>query len=431
MRTNKANEHYLVKTCLTELCNKAGFADPGQMVQRDQQFLCEHIQEKTGVLISLSTIKRLINGQFSHLPQIATLDAIAVAAGYQNWQDFKSVKNIGYGTVLHEDEKVVNHTSTKSRWSTRILLPVCVLIIVLILIDLFIIKKRGPQNTEKAHFSATKVTGNDIPNTVVFKYNVDSVTADSFFIQQSWDRNRRVKIDRNSHTLTDIYYEPGYHTAKLIANDQIIKTFPVSIPTDKWVFNTKEGSFIGNPKYIATTGIRNGMLCVTKDELVKSGADINKQNVISQLYFPSDIKYSSDNFIMRFRVKLDPLRNENCPFLMSEVFCQKNFLYFISTPKGCSSELVAQFGENFMNGKKNDLSMLGSNLSNWQNMEIRVQNKKVSIRINNAEVFTTSYHESCGLITGLGFTSNALCQVDFVDLETLDGKVIYGNGFGQ
>ncbi|MEI9809516.1 MAG: hypothetical protein WDO16_17520 [Bacteroidota bacterium] len=41
--------------------------------------------------------------------------------------------------------------------------------------------------------------------------------ADSFFIQQSWDKNRRVKIDKHSHTLTDIYYEPGYHIAKLIA----------------------------------------------------------------------------------------------------------------------------------------------------------------------------------------------------------------------
>ena len=48
---------------------------------------------------------------------------------------------------------------------------------------------------DRATFSAAKVTGNDLPNTVVFTYDVTAVTADSFFIQQSWDRTRRVRVD--------------------------------------------------------------------------------------------------------------------------------------------------------------------------------------------------------------------------------------------
>src|ERR1700753_3388861 len=92
-RQAKTNgEHALVNICMAELCKKAGFADSKNMVQRDLIYLCERIGSQTGVIISLSTIKRLLNGQFSRLPQIATLDAIAVTAGYQNWQDFKLTK---------------------------------------------------------------------------------------------------------------------------------------------------------------------------------------------------------------------------------------------------------------------------------------------------------------------------------------------------
>ncbi len=104
-------------------------------------------------------------------------------------------------------------------------------------------------------------------------------------------------------------------------------------------------------------------------------------------------------------------------------------MYFRSTLKGCTSIAAAQFGENALDGKTTDFSALGFNVKDWQNVEFKVKNKKASISINNVEVFTAAYHQSCGLITGIGFISNGLCQVDFVDLKTADGKPIYSNDF--
>jgi hypothetical protein len=72
---------------------------------------------------------------------------------------------------------------------------------------------------------------------------------------------------------------------------------------------------------------------------------------------------------------------------------------------------------------------MGVDLKAWQNVELTVKNKKASIKINNMEVFSTTYEQSCGLITGLGFISNGLCEVDAVDLKTIDGKNIYSNNF--
>jgi len=426
-QAKEPGEHRFVNICMMELCKNAGFADSNNLVQRNLVFLCDRIESQTGVIISLSTIKRLLNGQFSRLPQIATLDAIAVTAGYKNWQQFKISKNleVNQNGKVNKEKSVPPAPNGAKTFNARMFLWAAPVLLITVCLGVMMTARKSGLAVDKARFSARKVTGNDIPNTVVFSYNVDSVAADSFFIQQSWDRNRRVRVFKHNYTLTDIYYEPGYHTAKLIANDKIIKTVDVSIPTDRWVFYAKEGIAKGLPKYIAADGVKGRSLKLTKDELVKSRIDIQKENVYVNVYFPSRIESSSDNFILKFRIKVDELKNEPCPFLMSEVFCQRQFMYFTSTLKGCTSELRSQFGENSLNGRTNDLSALGSDVRTWQNVEFSVKNKNATISINGAKVFSASYHHTCGLITGIGFISNGLCEVDSLNMKTIEGKEIY------
>jgi hypothetical protein len=437
MQTNTLTEHELVKNCMEELCRKAGFADTENMVQRDFEFLSESIESKTGILISLSTIKRLLNGQFSRLPQIATLNAIAMFLGYAGWQDFKLSKSPRQSAVVATEIIGQANTHRNNFYYRKIfqyrflLLGGLLLFAALGLFAGLKLKTSELNNFETAQFYAVKTTSNALPNTVVFKYNIDNVNADSFFIQQSWDKSRRVRIYKKTYTLTDIYYEPGYHVAKLIANDKVIKTQDISIPTDKWFFYAKENIFGREHKYIAANGVKDGCLQLDKTDLVNNGTDIQKENEYIYVYFPTKIESSSDNFIFRCRIKSNELKNNACPHLMCEIFCQRNFMYFVSMPKGCASEMSAQFGDSYLSGKTNDLSALGMNVNSWQNVEITVKNKKATIRINDKEVLATSYTGPCGLITGLGFISNGLPQIDFIDLKTLDGKNIYSNDFGR
>jgi hypothetical protein len=436
MQATTISERELVKKSMEELCRTAGFADPKDMVQRDLEFLADNIESKTGVPISLSTIKRLINGEFSRLPQIATLNSIAESLGYENWQNYKlsKIQETQIITLNDDQENLPTLTgraqTKKPLYKRYLLVGGLAVFAILSLLAILKFQKPGLGNTSKARFSAHKTTSNDLPNTVVFNYNIDEVIADSFFIQQSWDRNRRVRIYKNNYTLTDIYYEPGYHKAKLIANDQIIKTVDVSIPTDRWFFYAKEKTPKSVPKYIqADTGIHNGSLQLSVQELLNSQIEMQKENAYMQVYFPSNIEHSSDDFIMKFRIKVNPVNNDHCPYFMAEIFCQNNFMYFTSTPKGCASEIITQFGENFQTGKTNDFSALANDPKAWQDVELTVKNKKVTIRINNKEVLSIAYQESAGLLTGLGFISNGLVEVDFVKLKTMDGADIYGSDF--
>ncbi|OQP41842.1 hypothetical protein A4D02_14280 [Niastella koreensis] len=413
---------------MNELCKKAGLEDTTNLVQRDLVFLSDRIESETGLPISLSTIKRLMNGQFSRLPQIATLDAIAAAAGYQTWQNFKTSKNqeVSRSRVTKEEKSGALRALIVAGTNIRIILAGAFILFALIYLGLRMAdRKPGLEMVSKATFSAGKVTGNDIPNTVVFNYNVDSVKADSFFIQQSWDKNRRVRVFKHNHTLTDIYYEPGYHVARLIANDKIIKTVDVSIPTDRWVFYGKEGIAKGQPYYIHANDAKSRSFKLTKDDLVKSGIDVQKENIFINAFFPSHIESSSDNFVLRCRIKVDELKNDPCPYLLVEVFSQRPALYFMTIPRGCTSELVTQFGEKEINGKMNDLSALGNDPRNWQDLEFKVVNKNATISINGKRVFYINYKNSCGLITGIGFMSNGLCEVDSLHMSTIEGREIY------
>jgi hypothetical protein len=434
MQAKPVSDHALVAICMAEVCRRAGFLEQASLIQRDLQFLSDSIESKTGVLISLSTIKRLLNGQFARLPQVATLDALARFLDFSDWQHFKNspVTQTAEPVPVGGDHKKRPVTGLRS-FRFRVLLFIGLLILATLgLFAVIRVGRPGLANTAKAQFSAAKVTSNDLPNTVVFRYNIDSVSADSFFIQQSWDVNRRVRIYKNNYTLTDIYYEPGYHVAKLIANDKIIRTVDVSIPTDRWFFYSKDRMPRSQPKYLlSASGVKDGAMQLTLDDLAAAGIDFHQQNQYCAVYFPSHIEGSSDNFVMKCRIRLAVASHAVCPVIMFEIFCQRNFMYFQTAPKGCTSELTAQFGDNKLSGKTHDLSSLGTDSGVWQDLEFAVRNDSVNIRINGATMLSDVFHKSCGLITGLGFISNGLTAVDSVDLRTTDGKVLYHNDFNN
>src|SRR5689334_8817999 len=83
-------EQTIDKNSLLKIFRLNGFADPAKMTQRNYEHISTEIKTKTGVLLSSTTIKRLSNGEFSKLPQVATLDAIARYFGFTNWQEYKA-----------------------------------------------------------------------------------------------------------------------------------------------------------------------------------------------------------------------------------------------------------------------------------------------------------------------------------------------------
>ena len=444
------NEQELVKNCLAEIFRLNGYDDVSRLSQRDYEHISNAIEAKTSILISVSTLKRLLHGEFTRIPQTATLNAITSYLDYKSWQDFKlSLRTKSAASnpsasdtsssnskeqLPYEIKPTVQSVKPGSNRIKRITV-VSVAVVCLAIAILFIRYAPGnsPGNFDKATFSAEKTTSNDIPNTVIFHYNIDEVKADSFFIQQSWDVNRRVRIHKNKYTLTDIYYEPGYHLAKLIANDSIIKTVDVSIPSNGWFFFAIEPKPRSNPEYIEPTLplVKNGIMALDENDLVANQIDKSKEKKYVYSLFPAGVQVKSDNYSFKTRVKMHEVRNNFCPTLMVEVWTQRYFNFFQSTSKGCVSEAMAEFGENFKSGKNNDLSNLGYDLTEWVDVEWIVENRHVTLSFNGRVVLETSYTQDVGYLTGIAFISNGLPEIEFVELKGLDGTVVYSNDFSE
>lgn len=455
----------LINICLEEISHKLGHDDPGSLRQRDIEHLCAEIEKRTGILISLSTIKRLLNGQYNRLPQTATLNAITAYLGYQSWQDFK-VKNQGLRqsqpdslrqpfdelrvmkpdglTVESENQQSVDlqgvslslsKTGLKKGWRwlsyKTVVLGVAVTLL-LMMVSLKYFSRTASFSEKDASFSVKKITSNDIPNTVVFSYDLSKADGDSFFIQQSWDTDRRVRIDKNKNTLTDIYYEPGYHNAKLIVNDKVVKTIDVSIPTNGWFFYSKQAMFKGLPTYIhPASAVKDGVLALSTEDLISNKIDTLHENAYAYTFFPEKFDAGSDNFSFKTRIRFKEIRNVKCPVIMHEVFGQSNSLFFFTTLPGCTGNIDARIGEHYLSGKTNDLSAFGCDVRQWHDMEVVVKNKEAKIYIDQKEVFSKTYTKSPGLITGLTFMSNGLCEIDNIELKGLDGKIVYQNDFNE
>lgn len=420
-------EQKIIIKSLLKIFNLNGYTDSSRMTQRDFEHISTVIEKKAGIVISSTTIKRLSNGEFSRLPQVATLNAIANYFGFKNWQEYRaSDESVSKeGTLKEGRADVVVPKRSFARYVLGLLIVPILAVVFLMSRD-----KHDFGNLDKAVFTAKKNTDNKIPNTVVFNYNIDNVNADSFFIQQSWDDRRRVRIYKNHYTLTDIYYEPGYHIAKLIANDSIIKTIEVSIPTDKWFLYANEHKYNYATEYIkAENHISKGVLGISKEVLLQNNIDISKSMSYIYAYFPSKQEVSGDNFTLKTRVRMNEVKNSLCPFLELEIFCQRNYMIIKSTEKGCASEALVQFGNKILFGKETDLGNISFDIKEWNDIALFVKNKHVTVKINDKVVFETAYENSTKNIAGLAFISNGLCEVDRVDLTGNDGVVVYRNEF--
>ncbi|MEO1012393.1 MAG: hypothetical protein AAFX53_13890, partial [Bacteroidota bacterium] len=296
------SEREFIDLCKRRIEEKFSFGNGRGYTQRDLQVLSAHIEEKTGVSISLSTLKRLWKNKYKQSPQLATLNALAQVLDYKGWQSFKQA-----------NLKEVDSRNPSFKW------VLTVFVVVIISVVIFVFSPKPREATKKkednllritgpVHFEASKTITKGVPNSVVFSYDVTNVIADSFYIQQSWDPNNKVAIEPEGRVHTSIYYESGYHRARLMADDSIIAQSPIHILSNGWEphlyyedadlpINLKEESFLGN-----------GRLHLDETLLEKHSIDYSK-GFYTRISNTRVFDLHSDSFSLFTRLKVDGVLN--------------------------------------------------------------------------------------------------------------------------
>jgi hypothetical protein len=345
--------------------------------------------------------------------------------GYKDWHEFKL-----HNTNFPETPAVTPLLKRRIHFNPWVLVPIVLAAAVLFWLIAFRSKPAHNRPIIKGPVTLTgnKTVSQGVPNTVIFNYDLANVEADSFFFQQSWNEDDRVKLDPKQHVYTSIYYYPGFHRAKLIANDSIIKKFRVHITTDGWFPLVRYRTDYDDPIYFKGHVASGGVLQVQEKDLRAAGIDLEKDRVMS--YFNvRNYDAHSDNFLLDTRVRCARIEKSNCPGLELTIMTEEHIYMVRLMNKGCEREAFVKMGETAHGGKHNDLSVFGRNLEEWQNIKIKVVDKQATIFLDDKPVYTLSYKNDFGKIVGLVYNFSGGGAIDHVRLSDGKNKLVYSDEF--
>jgi len=418
---NNTEANYL-QVCKKEIESQLNWNLDGNWKQRDFLLLSEYIFEKTGTQLSVSTLKRIWSTEHTILPQTATLNALARFIDYDNWNQFKSSVTLQQGV----SSVTVNR---RPRLQPRLLFAILIIIMSGGFILFWIGKeKKTADPTPKVDFDYRIIT-QGIPNSVIFSFDLSHVKADSIFFQQTWNQESRIPIPATNRHFTSIYYYPGYHISKLIADNEIISEKPVHITTKGWFSLLMPISGKIEPLYVKDI-IPDHQLYISRNAIQSQHVNFNEADFRLRHYNIRDFDgIDAENFMLRISLKNSlGVGSSVCQEATLFVFCEKGIMMIPFSALGCISNLKMIVGDNFIDGKNNDLSDLGLDLNLFQKIEINSSHKNVFIKTPKS-TFKVNYKNSLNKIKGFMIEFRGSGSINEFELFNVHGKKIYSGEF--
>jgi hypothetical protein len=96
---------------------------------------------------------------------------------------------------------------------------------------------------------------------------------------------------------------------------------------------------------------------------------------------------------------------------------------------GCVSNINLTLSDVYLSGKRNDLSSLGCDISDWINFKLKVENRKCEIFIENELRLTKTFTNNPGNIVGFKFKFNGVGKLDMVKLLDHNQTIVFEDTF--
>ena len=421
MSTINSQDQELIKRLKKKIEQVSGLPSPEKWTQKDYDFLVYFIEEKSGVRISLSTLKRIWKNENNRLPHISTLDALSQVAFEKKWLSLKAALAPSSNLPGNKEQKQSNKLAQLALGST---------LLGLLAFFGYNYFMNAPEKVnlsiENVHFSAHTSVDNKVPNSVVFNYDVSTIEADKFYIQQDWDARRRVEISKENKTQTDIYYEPGLYNTKLIADSTVLAEIPVHITTDDWFLMSMKGE--KKEYYDKSQWLTNGTLGLSRKIAITEKIEKDEQFGLA-LYNSREFNTDGDNFSYSSSFKMDSISAIQCPIMAIIIKGEHDYFIIQIVNKGCESDAFFKLSEKQVSGKNNDLTMLGANVYEWQNVDVHVKNKTLTLNLNGVEIYKNDYEEPIGSLKEITHVFSGWGAMDNVELKDANYNITFADSF--
>jgi len=379
-----------IAKCLVMIETKLAWGDSVHWQKKDFELLSEKIFDSTGVLLSASTLKRVWGKtKYEGGPSLSTLDALAKFAGFENWRSFAAAAQ----AIPTARIQPVKRRPFNQKWAWM-------LAALIVAITGFALFRKPVKIIRFQHlaFSNEPVT-TGLPNTVVFHYDASGSNADSVFIQQSWDRRRRYKVDKRLHEYTSTYYIPGYYKAKLILNDSVVREQDVFIASQGWMTMVENDQV---PVYLRQKNVlETEPLAITEEELIAKKIDPATVPITSITKVDKTISTASDHFLMELALQ------NTCG--QAAGVCRMSAVTLMGTDgminlpvcaAGCTGEIALYLNKQKIDGRTHNLSGFGVDFSKEAVLSCQTGEGRISIRVNNRLAYSGPF-ESIGRIVGV------------------------------
>jgi len=436
-------DEYLIEKTKRLYESNTGWGDSDEWTNQDFVILSEKIQERTGVALSHVTLKRVWGKvKYESLPNTHTLDTLVQFLGYENWREFKSqngngtaakekLKELiangnGNGNGVHHTAETVPAPKKKTKRYLKLFIIGCAAIVVAAVVLFFIFREPTVSKSQYS-FSSKKVVSEGVPNSVIFNFDATKSPYDSVVIQQSWDTHMQVKVSKNQHQHTSIYYYPDYYKAKLIVGGKIVSMHRLLIKSNGWLPIVQQSPV---PVYFSRNeAISNGHLGLTVDK-------IQSRNIKMQPS-PPTVLYSnvrdfgeiySNDFVFETSIRNDYREGAaTCQTSMIYILCEGTAVAIPLCSKGCVSNINLLFTNYFASGREQDLSPFGVDFSSFVKVRVESKNGKAIIYLDGKPVYKITHDIIRSKIIGFDYTFQGTGSIDYVKLS--NDKVKYEENF--
>ncbi len=424
------DSYYLAK-CLNMIQEQLPWGKANGWTNKDFEILSEKIYEKAGMLISYQTLRRLygkVTTSSQYKPQLETKNALAIFAGYKDWDTFKQAHVPPPPAPAIEPEiQIPVAAGTEKKTVTRKLLWAAFGVIVITSIMGYYLRQEKP--TGPVSFNVEHVSGK-VPLNVIFHYDVSKVNSDSVFLNFG-NGVEKMLLPKNQKTVTMSYLVPGLYRAMLKADDKMLGAETIHAQSAGW-----SGIVYANNDYFFLqdkTMIKDGVMAYLPEDRGSPRSALYqpiKKNALIEFNNFKDFGIDGKSFVFETRLRVVvPDSGQYCYKALIKV---KGEHYpvraaFVST--GCNSDALLQFGEVVMEGKYNDLTFMGQSFTQWHTVRLEVKNNQGKLFLDNILLNSTVFKKDIGHIKGLSFRLREYGAVDYVKLYDGNNRLIYQDEF--
>lgn len=400
-------EAFHIKKCLQLIEARLNWGPGQNWANYDFEKLSSAIEDKTHVVLSITTLKRIWGKvKYDHSPTLTTLNALARFLDYEDWRSFTKSLNVKEEqSPKNENEKIIEAKATRQKKKFKIAIPVYLgLIFLLFLISFMIFSAKKDsvlpkQSNTHYQFKADKVISEGVPNSVVFTYDASSANTDSIFIVQTWDITRKTLVSRENNKHSAIYYYPGFFRTKLIADGNIVKTHDLQITSDGWLCLAEKQPI---PLYFKKEEyVKKDRVEIDKDVLKKYNLSLNPDPPRIRFFNQNDLgDLMNDNFVFETTLKNEFSGESNpCQYIEVLIQCKDDIIIIPLSAKACVGDLLLYFAGKQVTSKEADLSKFGCDLNQWTNLKVESKNRNVRIYVNNQQAYSLTFdHQPTGIV---------------------------------